>query len=94
MKTEQKEELRFQECPWYIQVWRYRWYLLIPWWTVQNKLTPWREEDGSLAKEEPWNTWRVSLSLAIGTAQGKMKWYYTLEEVMKSLDKRTKSGRL
>jgi len=89
MTTEKKEKekpVRFQDCPWYIQVWRYRWYLLIPWWTVRGWLTPWLEMDGSLSKDEPWNTWEISYSIAIGLAQGEMHWYYTWDEVKERLD--------
>mgnify|MGYP001427317075 CR=1 FL=1 len=95
ISTKQKKErpIRFQDCPWYIRAWRYRWYLLIPWWTVRGWLTPWLEMDGSLSKEEPWNTWAISYSIAVGTAQGKMEWYYTWEEVKASLNKTLKRVR-
>lgn len=74
---------RFQECSWYEKLWRYRWYLMIPWWTVKFWKTPWVDDDENLAEDEPWNTWTISWSIAVGTAQVKMEWYYTWDEVKK-----------
>lgn len=69
-------DYRFQNQPWYIKLWRYRWYLTIPptavylWWYNGAEFT---------FK----NCWRM----AKGLAQGPMLWYYTLEEVKESLGK-------
>ena len=57
---------RYQEQRWYVKLWRRRWYLLIPW-------DAWRWR-GCKEIIHPWH-------LAVGVAQGKMEWYYTMEEV-------------
>lgn len=77
---------RYQDCPWYVRLWRRRWYLCIPWWTWNFKGGEWVNPDtGELAKEDPYTSWHLAWKLAIGTAQGKMEWYYTWEEVKASL---------
>lgn len=66
-------ENRFQDQPWHIKIWRYRWYFRIPYDTLRyyfvNKD---KYEDDSLF---------IAYKLAFGDAQLRMKWYYTLEEV-------------
>jgi hypothetical protein len=84
-----KEEIRYQDCPWYVRLWRRRWYLMVPIWTIQYFKTPWTNEDGSLG-EESWNTWSLSYSIAVGEAQGKMRWYYTMDEVRERFQSRKK----
>jgi len=84
-------EKRFQECNWVEKLWRYRWYLLIPfqwfWYmyiklfvvleTKRDELSGHIEDTGETYNPRGKNLWR----LLIGIAQGKMKWYYTSEEV-------------
>jgi len=87
---------RFQECNKITQVWRYRWYLLIPfkwmWFStvqlfkvrivenVNDKIQDTAEFDVIHGKD----LWK----LLKGIAQGKMKWTYTLEEVKASLKRK------
>ena len=80
---------RFQECNRLGKLWRYRWYLLIPfkwvWMTYINPLKVYKDElDGdtlvhtnSYYNPKGKNLW----SLLIGMAQSKMKWYHTMEEM-------------
>lgn len=68
-----KKDDRFQNQPWYIKLWRYRWYLKIPFGTIRYRF------NSSLCDRE----WRKAYSMAIGDAQLKMKWYHTIEEVIK-----------
>lgn len=66
---------RFQNQPWYIKLWRYRWYLKIPFVTIHYRF------NSNLCDRE----WKKAYSIAIGDAQLKMKWYHTMEEVMKKM---------
>lgn len=80
------EPKRYQDCPWYVRLWRRRWYLLVPWWTLRFRFTPWVEPDtGEIVKDEPYNSWETSWKIALGTATGKMNWYYTWDEVKERL---------
>ena len=65
----------FQEQPWYIKLWRYRHYLRIPYSTIIYRYR---------SKIE-YKNWKYALNIAIGDAQIKMKWFYTLEEVNERL---------
>ncbi len=56
---------RYQHQPWYIRLWRRRWYLMIPWYA-------W-----GFRKITDFPAW----SIAKAVAQGKMGWYYTMDEV-------------
>lgn len=71
----EKKERRFQECNWLEKLWRYRWYVPIPFkWSylvVRNFLSPKRNGVSS----------RQLYGLMIGDAQCAMKWYYTQAEV-------------
>jgi hypothetical protein len=82
---------RFQECNWLGKLWRYRWYLLIPfkwiWHMVFSPMKVYRDEwdeDGDIVHTEEYdimigrNLWK----LLIGSVQYKMGWYYTHEEVI------------
>lgn len=70
---------RYQFQSWYIKLWRRRWYLLIPFWTIIHFIAE---------RDEP-PEWKLSLGecwhLAIGVAQGKMHWWHTMEEVKERL---------
>jgi hypothetical protein len=90
-----KEEKRFQECNWLVKVWRYRWYIPIPFkWlyfmyikpflvreTALNEEKGYIEDTGEFYRPKGKNLW----GLLKGIAQGKMKWYYTSEEVMERI---------
>ena len=71
---------RFQDQPWYIKLWRLRWYLKIPLDTIVYRFNS-RFTDGE---------WKKAYSLAIGNAQYKMKWIYTLQEATKILENKRK----
>lgn len=75
----EKKEVRFQECNWLVKLWRYRWYVPIPFkWTwlivrgfispIKNNMTP-----------------KELYGIMIGEAQCSMKWYYTQEEVQEKI---------
>lgn len=76
------EEVRFQDSPWYIKLWRYRWYALIPFKAVYFRFCPWVWNSGSdRVHVTEFSTWGEAWSIAVGDAQGRMNWLYTLEEV-------------
>ena len=89
---------RFQECNRIVKIWRYRWYLLIPFKYIWfNYITPFKigkDEivDGKCVHTDEFyvekgkNLWRI----LIGLAQGNMKWYYTSEEVFGRLNEKKK----
>jgi hypothetical protein len=66
---------RFQDQPWYIKLWRYRHYLRIPYSTIIYRYR------SKIAEKN----WKYAYSIAIGDAQIKMKWYYSLEVVKERL---------
>ena len=66
---------RFQDQPWYIKLWRYRHYLRIPYSTIIYRYR------SKIAEKN----WKFAYDLAVGDAQIKMDWLYTLDEVMASL---------
>lgn len=80
MISQERSENRFQNKPWFIQTWRLRYYLLIPfaaitWWWAK----PFKDS------RRNWYNFVVCWKIATGTVQGKMEWWYTSEEVKKKL---------
>jgi hypothetical protein len=73
---------RFQCQPWYIRLWRYRHYLPIPFKAVRWWISDHTRKDG---RKEPFD---LFWGLAIGLAQGPMKWYYTMFETFARIQKR------
>ena len=71
---------RFQNQRWYVKLWRFRWYLKIPFDTITYRFKS-KFTDGE---------WKKAYSLAIGDAQYKMKWIYTLQEAKKLLENKRK----
>lgn len=72
---------RFQDCNWLVKLWRYRFYVAIPfkwlWYTYVKDFYVTNDEtlmDETVNKRELWG-------ILIGTAQFKMCWYHTWEEV-------------
>ena len=61
---------RFQECNRIEKIWRYRWYLLIPFKFFYHY------------RKTPFNS-NLMWSILVGKAHSKMKWYFTSEEVKK-----------
>lgn len=80
---------RFQECNKIIQIWRFRWYVMIPFnWLWFSYITPFKVVVDEIVDNQPhcvneyevirgWNLWKILK----GRAQIKMKWYYTWKEV-------------
>lgn len=82
---------RFQECNWLVKLWRYRWYILIPfkyiWFmylkplivmeTYKNDKTNVIEDTGKVYNPRGKELWGILK----GLAQSKMNWYYTSDEV-------------
>lgn len=62
---------RFQEQPWYIKLWRYRWYIRVPYDVLRIRFK------SKFAEGE----FRLAYTIAMGEAHYRMKWIYTLEEV-------------
>jgi hypothetical protein len=72
---------RFQDQPWYIKLWRLRWYIPVSYQTVRIYLANRKKIDKDLY---------FAYSLAMGEAHYKMKWLYSLEEAMKLLENKRK----
>lgn len=82
---------RFQECNWLVKLWRYRWYILIPfkyiWFmylkplivmeTYKNDKTNVIEDTGKVYNPRGKELWGILK----GLSQSKMNWYYTSDEV-------------
>lgn len=72
---------RFQHQPWYIKLWRFRWYLLIPFNAIKFY---WHEHTRPLRPEFKAD-WRMTFAqcwgLATGCAQIPMNWIYDWEEL-------------
>lgn len=77
---------RFQDCNKIEKAWRYRWYCAIPFvWLWHMTVKPFKvgidAEDGSHTDKfdtiKGKNLWK----LLLGIMQGKMRWYYTWDEV-------------
>jgi len=62
---------RYQNQPWYIKLWRRRHYLSVPYDAYQS----WRAWKGD-------ETFRTCWGVSIGMAQARMKWFFTIEEIM------------
>lgn len=71
---------RFQDQAWYVKLWRYRWYLRVPYDTFNY----WRK--GRFHNSEL----GLCYSLAMGEAHIKMNWLYTMDEAMKVLENKRK----
>lgn len=70
---------RYQYCNVFVKLWRRRWYLVIPWWTVSIYFNQKDEEsDYKLSFKSCWK-------MSIGLAQGKMNWVYDAKDIFKYL---------
>ena len=93
---------RFQECNWVEKLWRYRWYILIPFkwvWYMYIKSfvvigTEINDESGFVEDtDETYNPKGKELwKLLIGIAQGKMNWVWTYEEVFGRIKEKYKDN--
>ena len=71
-------EKRFQECNWLEKLWRYRFYLYVPFkfcWIIFNYKV------SELSN-------KMIFRILIGEAQCDMKWYYTSDEVDKFIEEK------
>ena len=71
-----KEEIRFQDCSTLIKIWRFRHYISVPVTAARIYL---RDKRNPADPEEPIQ-FSEAWSVALGFAQIKMNWWYTLEE--------------
>jgi hypothetical protein len=93
-----KEVKRFQECNKVVKLWRYRWYLALPflfiWRMMKVKQIPgheWDEEKQEIIETKPMRpTGKLIWRLTIGEVQCRMHWYYTSEEVFDRIDTKLK----
>jgi len=74
---------RFQESNLLIKIFRYRWYLMRPFWFISWILFFNEKGIGTTFRLKCLNTWK----LTAGIAQSKMHWYYTSEELFEELKK-------
>lgn len=89
-------EKRFQECNWLEKTWRYRWYLALPfmylWMKWYSDPIPEVDIDEDTGEQKIvghyWPDGKTIWRLCIGIAQGKMKWYYTMDEVKDHLNEK------
>ena len=72
-------EKRYQNCKWYEKLWRRRWYFLIPFSTISIYLKTLDDEE---------LTFRICWTIATGTVQMKMLWYYDWKEVKEGIEKK------
>lgn len=74
---------RFQECSNIVKLWRYRWYIPIPfmysWFVIKSIFIP--------IDFTP----REYLAILTGDAQFRMSWYYTAEEVNENIKRKLKA---
>jgi hypothetical protein len=78
---------RFQQCNKIVKLWRYRWYLLIPFkWLWHSYCFPLPVTDDETLISVNLKG-KMLWSILIGEAQIKMEWYHTHEEVLESLHK-------
>lgn len=86
---------RYQECNWITRQIRKRWYLIVPfvaiYYYLSNKRV-YRDEivDDKLVHTDDYDVmnWYLCWSISMGEAQGKMKYYYTHEEVKERMKER------
>jgi len=72
---------RFQDQKWYVKLWRYRWYLRVPYDTLRIYI-----KNRKTHKDE----FYVAYSIAMGEAHYRMNWLYSMEEAMKVLENKRK----
>lgn len=88
-KNTMKDNKRFQECSLIVKLWRYRWYILIPFKYLWYQLFGAKEcieHDETFTEIGRFNIkGRLLWSIMKSEAQSKMNWYYTTEEVFNSI---------
>lgn len=78
-----KDKKRFQECNKIIQLWRYRWYLFIPFIFIY-KIFIIKIKKNKLVKKNLKILWHITIS----DIQKYMNWWYTSEEVFSKIKKK------
>lgn len=63
---------RYQHKPWWVRLWRRRWQLLVPYWALRAY-----HRDPGFYDYSFSNAW----GHALGEADLKMQWWWTLEEM-------------
>jgi hypothetical protein len=89
-----KDRKRYQECNRLIKLWRQRWYLLVPfkylYHTYIKKIKVYHDKivDLELIQTDEYSyiTGKELWSLLVGSAQMKMNYYFTTEEVFNKLN--------
>lgn len=77
-----KSEKRYQDCSIFGKLWRRRYYIPIPFVALKMRI---KDIFSSSSNNISFSTYYAILK---GLAQGKMKWYYTLEESEEKLKRR------
>lgn len=75
---------RFQESSWVIKLFRYRWYIMRPFWFLKIVLSRSGIELGSTFRMKMSNAWK----LTAGLAQSNMHWYWTEDEIQDHFKKK------
>lgn len=75
-----KEDKRFQECNLIGKIFRYRWYLCVPFIFIYQRIK-YKSEFSA----------RTEWGIIISEMQLKMKWYYTSDEVKEKFKKKFKN---
>ena len=90
---------RFQECNKIQKLWRYRWYLSIPFVFLWRKISFEIFEDDVVNGEVKATGETIDVNnaalwgICIGDAQIKMEWWHTSEEVKEKMEKKFKNLR-
>jgi hypothetical protein len=71
---------RFQDQPWCVKLWRYRWYFRVPYDTLRIYF------NSKMANKEL----GLAYSIALGEAHYRMNWLYSMEEAMRVLENKRK----
>lgn len=91
-----KKEVRYQDCNRLVKLWRLRFYLIVPiqflFYNYIKEFRVYRDEliDNEIVHTDEYDVMRGKnlYGLLIGIAQGKMNWYYTMEEVKEKIEKK------
>ena len=79
---------RFQESNILVKIFRYRWYLIVPfkwlWYNYVSDFNIYDDDDGKPVAIKGNMLWH----LLIGDAQSKMNWTYTSEEILDIIKKK------
>ena len=78
--NEEELALRYQYCSWYIKLWRCRYLLPVPFFTLYY----WLRQMFKVSKEERCS-FGLILSINKGNADFMMKYYYTIDEIKENL---------